>query len=48
MINRLNKYSYEGPLMLEVFRKVRPDYMAMLNEAFIHTCYERIKRISEL
>lgn len=48
MMKKLDLYGYEGALMLEVFQSSRSDYKEMSPEAFIATCYERIKRISEL
>lgn len=48
MMQKFDRYGYEGPLMLEVFQFARSDYKAMTPEAFMVTCYERIKRISEI
>jgi len=47
-MQKFDRYGYEGPLMLEVFQGSRSDYKAMTPEAFMITCYERIKRISEI
>jgi hypothetical protein len=44
----MDKYGYEGPLVLEVFRGARGDYKALSAEEFMLTCYDRIKRISKL
>ena len=46
MMRKLNKYAYEGPLVLEVFRHVRADYKKLTPEEFLATAYDRIKRIS--
>ncbi len=46
MMRKLDKYGYEGPLVMEVFRTVRADYKEMAPEEFVTTAYERIKRIS--
>ncbi len=48
MMRKLDHYGYTGVLLLEVSRNSREDYKEMSAEAFIATCYERIKRISEL
>ena len=48
MMKKLDKYSYEGPLMLEVFRTMRADYKEMSAEEFMSTAYDRLKRISVL
>ena len=48
MMRRLDAYGYAGPLVLEVFRSMREDYMALSDKAFLETAYERIKRISTL
>lgn len=48
MMRKMNEYRYEGPLVLEVFRAVRPDYEMYDAEGFLKTCYDRIKRISLL
>ena len=45
MMRRLDKYAYGGALMLEVFSGNCPEYT---DEEFIATCFERIKRISEM
>ncbi|MBQ8388911.1 MAG: sugar phosphate isomerase/epimerase [Clostridia bacterium] len=47
MMRKLDEYGYAGPLTLEVGQN-RPDYQAMSPEAFLATCYERIKKISEM
>lgn len=48
MMRKLDRYGYSGPLVLEVYRKVREDYKKLSAEEFIATSYDRIKRISEL
>ena len=48
MMRRLDRYGYAGPLVLEVFRGSRSDYMALSAEEFLKTSYDRIKRISVL
>ena len=47
-MRKLDKYGYAGPLVLEVYRKVRADYKELTPEEFIATAFERIKRISTL
>jgi len=47
MMKELNKYGYDGPLSLEVSQN-RPEYQAMSHEEFLATCYERLKKISEM
>ncbi|MBQ9098365.1 MAG: sugar phosphate isomerase/epimerase [Clostridia bacterium] len=46
-VDKLDEYGYQGPLTLEVdnFRDKYPD---LSPEEFLATCYERVKRISEL
>jgi len=48
MMQKLNQYGYEGPLVLEVYRTAREDYKSMTAQAFLETCYERICRIAHL
>ena len=48
MMRRLDSVGYEGSLMLEVFNSSKPEYKEMSEDDFIATCYDRIKRISEL
>lgn len=48
MMRKLDHYGYTGVLLLEVSRNNHETYKTMTGEAFIATCYERIKRISEL
>ena len=47
MMGKLDEYGYTGSLMLEVWQN-REDYLKMSHEDFLATCYERIKRISEM
>ena len=47
MMRKLDEYGYAGSLMLEVSQN-REDYVKMSHEAFLATCYERIKKISEM
>jgi sugar phosphate isomerase/epimerase len=47
MMRKLDEYGYAGSLMLEVAQN-REEYRRMTHEAFLSTCYERIRRISEL
>ena len=46
MIEKLDEYEFEGPLMLEVFNHTI--YNSMTPEEFLETCYDRIKKISEM
>ncbi len=48
MMRKLDEYEYAGSLMLEVFDSSDERYKAYSPEEFVATCYERIKRISEL
>ena len=48
MIRRMDKANYTGSLTLEVFNTMRPDYTQLTPEEFITTCYERVKKISEM
>lgn len=48
MMRKLDEYGYTGSLMLEVMQDRSDAYGAMSPEAFLATCYERIKRISEM
>lgn len=48
MIRRLDEIGYEGTLMLEVFNTRKPEYKEMTEDEFFKTCYDRIKKISEL
>ena len=45
MMRSLDKYNYQGSLMLEVGNSRHLD---MTGEEFLATCYERIKKISEM
>ena len=45
MMRRLNKHNYQGSLTLEVNNERHQDMSA---EDFLATCYERIKKISEM
>lgn len=47
MMRKLDEYGYAGPLTLEVSMH-RPEYLCMTHEEFLSTCYERIKKISEM
>lgn len=46
MMRKFDKYGYRGPLVMEVFRTMRPDYREMTAETFVGTAYERLKRVS--
>ena len=46
-MRKLDEYSYTGSLMLEVSQK-NADYGKMNAEEFLVTCYERIKKISQM
>ena len=46
MMRKLDEYNFAGTLMLEVFN--HSVYSEMTTEEFITTCYERIKKISEM
>ena len=46
MMDRMNKYGYEGALTLEVNKKA--PYAEMSNEDWLAMCYERLKKISEM
>ena len=48
MMEKINKYEYCGPLMLEVFNSSRPEYMKLSSDQFLTTCYDRILQISKL
>lgn len=48
MMRKLDRYGYDGPLVLEVFRGSREDYKTLTAEEFLTTCFDRIKRISVL
>lgn len=47
MMRKLDEYGYSGTLMLEVWQN-REEYLKMSHEDFLATCYERIKKISEM
>jgi sugar phosphate isomerase/epimerase len=47
MMRDLDKYGYDGILTLEVTHN-KPEYENWTPEQFLATCYERIKRISEM
>lgn len=47
MMRKLDEYGYEGSLMLEVSNRKSP-YCDLSHEDFLQTCYERIKKISEM
>ncbi len=48
-MKRLHKYSYSGPLSLEVSTKAgKGKYIDTDPDEFIATCFERIKKISEM
>ncbi len=47
-IDRLNKYNYQGTLMLEILNDRTPQYKAMGEEAFLREAYERVKRVAAL
>lgn len=48
MIRRMDKANYTGPLVLEVGNTLHPSYLKLTPEEFITTCYERVKKISEM
>ena len=45
VIAKLDEYGYAGPLTLEVTNSKYPEYTP---EEFLATCYDRIKKISEM
>ena len=47
MMRKLDEYGYSGSLMLEVAQRVG-EYNKLTCEEFLATCYERIKKISEM
>lgn len=47
MMRKLDEYGYSGPLTLEVSQK-KGEYCKLTHEEFLATCYERIKKISEM
>lgn len=47
MMQRLNKYSYKGTLMLEVFMHRSEEYLKMTPSEFLDLAYSRIKTVSE-
>lgn len=48
MMRDLDKYGFEGALVLEVNNVAKPEYREWTKEEFLATCYERLKRISEM
>ena len=48
MMRDLDKFGFEGALCLEVNNVVKPEYKEWTKEEFLDTCYERIKKISEM
>lgn len=48
MMRDLDKYGFEGALVLEVNNVSKPEYKEWTYEEFLATCYERIKKISEM
>ena len=48
MIRRLDEVGYTGTLTLEVFNTTREEYKSMTKDEFFKTCYDRIKKISEM
>lgn len=46
MMEKLNEYNYQAPLMLEVF--IHRQYTGMEPQAFLATAYERLKKIAEM
>lgn len=46
MMRKLDEYEFEGALMLEVFNHTV--YQSMTADEFLSTCYDRIKKISEM
>lgn len=47
MMRKLDEYGYAGSLMLEVSQN-KDEYVKMSHGEFLATCYERIKKISEM
>ncbi|MBQ8850284.1 MAG: sugar phosphate isomerase/epimerase [Clostridia bacterium] len=45
MIHKLDEYEFDGALVLEVTNRRHPEWT---HEEFLATCYERIKKISEM
>ncbi len=48
MIDKMDEYGYTGSLMLEVFNSASPEYQRLTPQEFMQTCYDRIKKISEM
>ena len=48
MMRDLDKYGFEGALVLEVSNRTKPEYAEWTPEEFLATCYDRIKKISEM
>ena len=48
MMRDLDKYGFEGALVLEVNNVSKPEYKEWTYEEFLASCYERIKKISEM
>ena len=48
MMHRLDKYSYSGTLMLEVFTSKKEEYLKMTPEDFLREAYLRLEKISKL
>ena len=45
MMKKLNKYGYEGSLILEVSKSSKSE---LTHEEWLADCYERAKKISEM
>ncbi len=48
MIRKMDRFGYQGSLMLEVFNTTQPQYRELSPEEFVRLAYERVKKVSEL
>ena len=48
MMRDLDKYGFEGALVLEVNNVSKPEYKEWTYEEFLEICYDKIKKISEM
>ena len=48
MVRRLDEVGYEGPIMLEVFNTMKPEYKELTEDEFFALCAERAKKIADM
>jgi len=48
MMKKLNKYGYEGALILEISDRPHGKFKEMTHEEYLAECFKRVKRISEM